>query len=316
MRYKSSIRRVLPFFTAIAVSTMSAIGIDPDIQLGRTLTQHREKNNEGGTAADELFALPEWRNEMAKKIAKLVVMARDYPNGESRRDEQLKALQRLGDTPEVREMMRKVVNDPLISPGARMARTQLAQIFASLGQLRDARVVPLIAPALREDSKNAFYGDHSVRPPQQLAAQVLYDYDAMGIVKVPGKRESVESSFWRDWWKANRDNFDPVPDGLLAVDEGRARPPTEFEVMAEGLSGPPGQMQQSRNHRTTTEGTTSAAPPTAPTAQQATPVAPVPITPPSLTASSGISFGVAVAAAACCLLLALGIWFYSRTTRP
>src|SRR5262245_13953175 len=129
MNSKSRLRYFFPILAVFAVNTMSAREFDPVSVMNKTRYEHRQKQAQSGpNAADELFAIPEWREEMAKKIKSLVVAARDNPELVAKKAKLIEQLppqhirEELG--PEATVKILEINQAPILTSNGQAARSQ------------------------------------------------------------------------------------------------------------------------------------------------------------------------------------------------
>jgi hypothetical protein len=272
--------------TALAVGVSPALGLDPLVELQQKRKEEadrRDSNIPGPKAADELLANQDWRNRMATQIA-LAIEACRYNGGAAKVE-----------GPEV------YMNDP--------ARRRVGDLISALTMLKDPRVIPLIAPALRETSPGSDHGDFAIEPPQKEAAGALRTLAITKVITVADPKDSHDYIGWGKWWTENKLNFDEVPEPLKAIDEGRITKTFDPNSVAPEKKSSPETLAQSEAKKAQEAPAVASVPP-----PQATPdkLAPAVAT---VTRSGDTSMWFPIAAASAAILLALGIWFYSRTSR-
>ncbi len=221
---------IIGFALAVVVGQPRAFAeTDPVAQMEAVLKQRRALQEQSpqaipksGTAADELFALPSWKDNMAQWLADKTMESRvnasevDLHFRVRMNDGNIR--QQAYDNPEMLAMLRRV-------DAAETARHKISAVLRSIEALRDSRTVPLVAPLLAETSIPFTGSESNLPPPQDNAHRLLNELVRLKVIERPRETNRFGSSdleHWRRWWAENRAKFDPVPESLRAIDEGRA----------------------------------------------------------------------------------------------
>ena len=301
---------ILLTLTALAVSVSPALGLDPMeeiLQKRQAEGKRRDTNMPGPTAADELFANQDWRNRMATQIAMAIEGCRYTGPLEELQIKYKQLREKDPDGAATAEVLGALRLEGAKAAMGDSARMKIAEMFSALERLNDPRVVPLIAPALRETSPGTYWDDSGVAPPQRVAAGVLRAFADRKVITIADPKQSWDYSGWGSWWKENKLDFDQVPEPLRAIDEGRITKTLDPNSVAPEGKPSPETLAQFEAKKALE---VPAAPP------QATPEKPAPaVATSTVTRSGDTSVWFPIAAASTAILLAAGIWFYSRTAR-
>lgn len=235
----------------LVIPIPSAKGIDPAGEIEHRIVEESERERlkrSGITAADELFAMPDWKTQLASQIARIVEGAR-YEGPLIKLVAEAKEIEKLKPgSPEARKALEQAMIEQLKLEEKDQGHYQLRNVILLIGRLRDKRVVPLIAPVLQEEtwshSRSNIPGMPGPSPPEipapspeQSAAEALYNLAFKGIIFADKVTTDVE--YWRKWWKENRAKFDPVPEPLRAIDAGvQSSSPPKPDVPAATPSTP------------------------------------------------------------------------------
>jgi hypothetical protein len=233
------------------IPILSAKGIDPAGEIERRIVEESERERlkrSGITAADELFAMPDWRTEMASQVARMVECVRyDGPLRKLAAEAREMAKLKPG-SPEARKASEEAAMEQLKLEEKDQGQYQLRKLFLLIERLEDRRVVPLIAPVLQEETwghsrldipgmPSSFPPEIGPSPPQQSAAETLDYLVYKGVISADKRTNDV--NYWRKWWEENRAKFDPVPEPLRAIDAGiQSSPSPKPDVPAATPSTP------------------------------------------------------------------------------
>jgi hypothetical protein len=235
----------------LVIPIPSAKGIDPAGEIERRIVEESERERlkrSGITAADELFAMPDWKTQLASQISRIVEGAR-YEGPLIKLVAEAKEMEKLKPgSPEARKALEQAMVEQLKLEEKDQGHYQLRNVFLLIGSLRDKRVVPLIAPVLGEKTwshsrseipgmPGPFPPEMGSSSPERSASEVLNELARQGVISAD--KDSIDVEDWRKWWKENQAKFDPVPEPLRAIDAGvRSSPPPKPDVPAATPSTP------------------------------------------------------------------------------
>lgn len=101
---------------------------------------------------------------------------------------------------------------------AKVSRYILATLLYNIEDLKDRRLVSLVAPLLAETTEVIDESDFTVNPPQFQAVEFLKKLSREGIIDSSMSSESSLDK-WRHWWSTNRATFPDVPNALRALEQ-------------------------------------------------------------------------------------------------
>lgn len=178
----------------------------------------------------ELKSLPDWENRLANMLVKIAVAARYDPSQkatDAQTEAYIVARKVAGPLSEVQKREFAGMATRELRGHASSAAMEMYYVVTAVTGLEDADVVRFTAPLLAERSEDFDEGDATVRSVKTCAGGGLSSLARKGV-KLPGTPPQPFAGVdaWRQWWKENRQHYEPIPPALAALEasEGGTKP--------------------------------------------------------------------------------------------